>query len=247
MNAAPSPLAMTLLYIFPHPDDECFGPAPAMARQVREGHDVHLLTLTKGGATKQRHRLDLSVEEMGEVREKELAAAADELGVQLTVLDYPDSGLVDMDPRDLENVIERKITAVKPDIVVTYAVHGNSVHPDHLTTHAVVKRAYCQTHDDLAARGPKRLALFTLVQGEMEGAESHLHGSPPEAIGARVTFEPEDMEAAQRAIACYETYAEVVAEHRPLALVEDGVAFVLFNETHETVLDTITDHFESRG
>ena len=52
-----SPLAlsqMTLLYVFPHPDDESFGPGPALARQVREGHAVHLLTLTKGGATKVR-------------------------------------------------------------------------------------------------------------------------------------------------------------------------------------------------
>ncbi|MEM8600085.1 MAG: PIG-L family deacetylase, partial [Bacteroidota bacterium] len=38
---------MTLLYVFPHPDDESFCPGPAMARQAREGHAVHLLTLTR--------------------------------------------------------------------------------------------------------------------------------------------------------------------------------------------------------
>ena len=47
---------MRILYIYPHPDDESFGPAGVMAKQRREGHEVHLLTLTRGGATRQRHR-----------------------------------------------------------------------------------------------------------------------------------------------------------------------------------------------
>jgi LmbE family N-acetylglucosaminyl deacetylase len=47
---------MKVLYVFAHPDDESFGPARAMFKQRREGHEVHLLTLTRGGATKQRHK-----------------------------------------------------------------------------------------------------------------------------------------------------------------------------------------------
>jgi LmbE family N-acetylglucosaminyl deacetylase len=35
---------MDILYVYPHPDDESFGPALAIARQVREGHRVFLLT-----------------------------------------------------------------------------------------------------------------------------------------------------------------------------------------------------------
>ncbi len=58
---------MRILYIFPHPDDESFGPANAMSKQVREGNEVYLLTLTKGGATKQRHKYGYSIKEMGEV------------------------------------------------------------------------------------------------------------------------------------------------------------------------------------
>ncbi len=56
---------MRFLYVFPHPDDESFGPAAAMHAQLRAGHDVYLLTLTRGGATKQRHKLNLSVEADG--------------------------------------------------------------------------------------------------------------------------------------------------------------------------------------
>ena len=56
---------MKILYIFPHPDDESFGVAHAMSKQRRQGHEVYLLTLTKGGATRQRFKYGYSVAEMG--------------------------------------------------------------------------------------------------------------------------------------------------------------------------------------
>ena len=238
---------MTLLYVFPHPDDESFGPAPAIARQVREGHDVHLLTLTKGGATKVRHDLGLSVDEMGERREEEMQCVADVLGLDLTVLDFPDGGLHALDPRGLEHVVERKIEAVLPDVVVTYAVHGISGHPDHLVTHAVVKRAYCAALDELAGRGPRRLALFTLIEGEIDDAPKTLRGVPREEVGAVVTFTDEDRQKGEEALACYETYAEIVEAHRPLRQVADGVPFVLFDEEHDAPLDSLTADLHDEG
>ena len=39
-----------------------------MHKQRREGHEVYLLTLTRGGATKQRHKYGYSIEEMGRIR-----------------------------------------------------------------------------------------------------------------------------------------------------------------------------------
>lgn len=238
---------MTLLYVFPHPDDESFGPAPAIARQVREGHSVHLLTLTKGGATKVRHDLGLSVEEMGERRAQEMQCVADELGIDLTVLDFPDGGLADLDPRDLEHVVERTIKAVRPDVVVTYAYQGNSGHPDHLVTHAIVKRAYCQACDEMAGRSPRRLAFFTLIEGEIEDAPVSLQGVPRDRLGAVVPFSDADCQSAERALACYETYAEIVVAHRPLRQVEDGVAFVLFRESHDEPLDSLTADLHDEG
>ena len=99
---SPEGPTIRILYIFPHPDDESFGPAPGMARQIREGQDVHLLTLTRGGATRQLHRLGLSVEEMGRVRLGEMREMERVLGLtSLTVLASPDSGLAEMDPREI--------------------------------------------------------------------------------------------------------------------------------------------------
>jgi len=233
---------MTLLYIFPHPDDESFGPGPIMAKHRRDGHDVHLLTLTKGGATKQRHRLGLSVEAMGDVREQEMQCVARALDLSsLTVLNLPDGGLKYLDPLEVEQPIRERIQAVRPDVVVTYAVHGISGHPDHLVCHAVCTRLFCDLKRADPGSAPRRLALFTLVQGEMEGAAEHLKGSPVTDIGARVLCSEEDFAAGEAALACYETYAEVVAEHRPLDQVRSGVAFELFGEDIQEPLSDITE------
>ncbi len=220
---------MTFLYVFPHPDDESFGPAPGMAQQLREGHAVHLLTLTRGGATKERHRLGLSVDAMGAVREAEMRGVERVLGLtSMTVLDLPDGGLDRMDPREVEAVVAEAIERVRPDVLVTYAVHGNSGHPDHLVAHAVVKRVFCERR---GAGGPRRLALFTIVRGEMAGAAGHLKGTDPARIGARLRYSAEDRARAAAALACYTTYADVVAEHDPLGVVDQsGVAFELFGE-----------------
>jgi LmbE family N-acetylglucosaminyl deacetylase len=89
---------MRALFIYPHPDDESFGPGPALASLLRRGHEVFLLTLTRGGATRQRHKYGYSVEEMGEVRFREMQEVARVLGLTgMTVLDLPDSGLKEID------------------------------------------------------------------------------------------------------------------------------------------------------
>ena len=131
---------MRFLYVFPHPDDESFGPAAAMHAQLRAGHEVYLLTLTRGGATKQRHKLGLSVEEMGEVRYQEMLAVEKTLGLSgMSVLDLPDSGMKYMDPRAIELIVAEQIEVIRPDILVSYPVHGISGFHDHLVMHAVIK------------------------------------------------------------------------------------------------------------
>ena len=83
--------AMRILYVFPHPDDESFGPARAMAAQRRQGHAVYLLTLTRGEATKVRHSFGWTSEQMGEVRYRELLNVKRTLDLNDTrVLNLPD-------------------------------------------------------------------------------------------------------------------------------------------------------------
>ena len=111
---------MRLLYILPHPDDESFGPGPVINKYIEEGHEIHLLTLTKGGATKQRFRLNLSIEEMGEVRYKEMLDVEKLLKLtSMTVLDLADGGLKEMDPREIEKTVEDRILKIQPNVLLT--------------------------------------------------------------------------------------------------------------------------------
>ncbi len=229
---------MRILYVFPHPDDESFGPALAISSQREEGHEVHLLTLTRGGATKERHRLGLSVQEMGEVRLREMSKVEKVLDLSgMTVLDFPDSGLKGMDPRILEDAIASGIRSREPDVLVTYAVHGISGFHDHLVTHAVAKRVFCELRELDERRAPRRLALFTLAASDRP---DDLHTSTDEEIDCAIAVGESDVETARRALDCYETYQEVIRTADPLARVGRTVHFELFQESHSPWLPSLT-------
>lgn len=232
---------MRILYVFPHPDDESYGPARAMSKQRREGHEVYLLTLTKGGATKQRFRFGYSIEEMGEVRYKEMLDVAQALDLTgLTVLDLPDSGLKEMDPREIEAVVAEHIEQIQPDVVVTYAVHGISGFFDHIVCHAVVKRAYVE----LRERAPylKRLAFYTMTQEEVAEFDwVHLTGSKPEDIDVVVPLDEDDLEAMSRALDCYVTYAATVEESGIKRHMSRAAYFELYQESYDPPLESLVE------
>lgn len=228
------------LYVFPHPDDESFGPGAAMAKQCREGHEVHLLTLTRGGATRIRHDLGYSVEEMGRVREAEMQAMARVLGLaSLTVLDLPDGGLKELDPRQIEAAVAERVAALRPAVLVTHPAHGVSGFEDHLVTHAVVKRLFCQMRDD-GAPTLRRLAFTTLCRvPDDPDRPIRLKASKPEEVDAIVPVEPVDLDTQRRALACYETYREVIAAVDPVAVTGGRPCFEIFGEDHTPPLSDL--------
>jgi len=233
---------MKILYVFPHPDDESFGPARAISAQARAGHEVYLLTLTRGGATKERHRLGYSIEEMGAVRFAEMQAVARVLGLaDLTVLDLPDSGLKELDPRVIEAAVASHIQRVRPAVVVTYPAHGISGFHDHLVTHAVVKRVFLELRDT-GADDLKRLAFFTLTNEQATAASGvhRLSGSAPEEIDCLMTVDDEDMDAFCRALDCYVTYREMIERTGVRDSLDRTVAFEIFGEHHAPPLDDLT-------
>jgi LmbE family N-acetylglucosaminyl deacetylase len=231
-----------ILYIYPHPDDESFGPASVMAKQRRQGHEVSLLTLTKGGATKQRFKYQYSIQQMGEVRYNEMKAVERVLDLSgMTVLDLPDSGLKEMDPRDIENVIIEEIQRIQPAVVATYAVHGISGFHDHLVSHAVVKRAFVNLKDKVPWL--KRLALVTITQ-ETAQKSTHfsLSHSTPEEIDCICRVEPIDIKKNLEALDCYVTFQKTIEISGIKEFVQTKeVVFEIYGENHTPPL---TDLFE---
>jgi LmbE family N-acetylglucosaminyl deacetylase len=234
---------MKALYVFPHPDDESYGPAAAMSRQRRQGHAVYLLTLTRGGATRERFRLGYSIEEMGQVRYEEMLNVAKALDLSgLTVLDLPDSGLKEMDPRDVEQVVTDEIERLQPEVVVTYPVHGISGFHDHLVTHAVVKRAYVALRERVTYL--RRLAFHTITEEEAKEGYFRLSGSKPQEIDCLLAVDDVDVENRDRALDCYVTYQEVIQRTGIRKHVQRLVPFEIYGEHHDPKL---RDLFEGLG
>jgi len=236
---------MKILYVFPHPDDESFGPAPAIAAQRRKGHEVYLLTLTKGEATKQRFRLGVSKEEMGKIRFKEMQCLSEVLDLNgMTVLDLPDSGLKEMDPADIEQVIRDHVDELQPDVIVTYAVHGVSGFEDHLVSHAVVKSVYC----DMQREGksyPSRLALYTHYSDDQGDGKFTLTSSKQEDIDCWVEASDEDYQQFLDALDCYETYQQVIEDSNVKKEVGLRVPFEIFQDDFDPPLSDLGDKLNS--
>lgn len=232
----------TFLYVFPHPDDECFGPVPGIVRQLRDGHDVHLLTLTRGEATAQRERLSYSKEEMGEVRYQEMQDVAETLDLtSMKVLEYPDGKLAEMNPIVLEEEVANRMHATEPDVVITYPVHGVSGHPDHLVTHAAVKRVACALRKD-GPTYPRRIAFFTLPPDKEESDRpEHLQHSPEQLIDCVFSVTESDVEKGRDALHCYKTYLPVIEEQNPLEVGGQRLSYELFGEEHDPRLGSLLE------
>jgi LmbE family N-acetylglucosaminyl deacetylase len=232
---------MRILYVFPHPDDESFGPARAIAAHVRDGHSVFLLTLTRGGSTRLRHTFGYSVEEMGDARYEEMQCVAEVLGLaDLTVHDLPDGNLKELDPRAIEDVVRRHVERIRPAVVVTYPIHGISGFHDHLVTHAVVKRVFLELRRS-GTDHPKRLAFVTLTEEQAASASGvhRLSGSSPNEIDCLMEAAEEDMDTFRRALDCYVTYREMIEETGVRDSLDRLCAFEIFGEDHEPPLDDL--------
>lgn len=232
------------MYIFPHPDDESFGPAGAIHQQIKEGNEVITLTLTKGGATKVRHQLGLSVRQMGEVREKEMQKVKVALNLSaMTVLDYEDGSLAKLNPLILEQEVKKWLLFYQPDVVVTYPVHGGSGHHDHIALHHIIKRLFYERLPELSFW--KRLAFFTVVDTEkpmfLEGGVPRVTQTKQEDVSVILSLSEENIYAMKDALLCYETYQEMVKTTKVVERIGNKVYFELADEKFETPFSSLTE------
>lgn len=236
---------MKILYIFPHPDDESFGPAAAIFAQLKEGHEAYLYTLTKGGATKQRHKLGLSIDEMGKVRVKEMFEVEKTLNLTgMKIDDFPDCGLKEMDPRIIERAVENEIRRIDPHIVVSYPVHGISGFHDHLVMHAVIKRVFLELKDDVNLN-LKRLAFITLPdsgEASMLNGQFRFKRSEDELIDCIMELDEEQIDALKRSLSCYKTYKATIEESGVIEEIGDKLYFEIFDERFNPPLKKLTDN-----
>ncbi len=106
---------LRVLGIFAHPDDEKVCAGGTLAKYASAGAEVRVVSLTKGGTGEIRDASVATWATLREARERELAAAGNELGLAETkCLDYPDHGLPDIDSRVLVELISAMLGDFNP-------------------------------------------------------------------------------------------------------------------------------------
>ncbi|WP_436787613.1 mycothiol conjugate amidase Mca [Yinghuangia sp. YIM S10712] len=161
---------LRLMAVHAHPDDESSKGAATMARYVREGADVLVVTCTggeRGSVLNPKLQGDPEIEaNIHEIRRKEMDTARAILGVEQAWLGFVDSGLPEGDPlpplpdgcfavQPVEKAAEplvRLMRDFRPHVVTTYDENGGYPHPDHIQTHKVTVAAFDAAGDPDAYR-----------------------------------------------------------------------------------------------
>jgi len=139
----------TVAAFFAHPDDETFGPGGTMAMLGALGHDVHLVTATRGESGTIGDSASFGRRRLAALRERELREACRVLGLRPPHnLTFPDGGLARLEEETLLRPFVRALRSIRPEVVIAFHTGGISGHPDHRTVTARARTAF-----DLAADG----------------------------------------------------------------------------------------------
>ena len=199
-----------LLGIFAHPDDEGTM-SGAMLKYSALDVETGLVCATRGEVGEIADPALATPETLGEVREGEMRAAAEVLGVQnLWFLGYRDSGMAgtpeNEDPRSLAqasaaDVVGKLVEIIRhfqPQVMVTFDETGGYGHPDHIAVYRHTTSAFYAAADaaQYPEHGPAHMVSklyytafprsFVRQIGEWmqsQNYESNFRGLDPEKLG----------------------------------------------------------------
>ncbi|MEE9274824.1 MAG: PIG-L family deacetylase [bacterium] len=147
--------ASGILHVYAHPDDESFGNPATIALYASRGVPMSMVTMTRGdaGDSTGRH----SPEDLGRIREGELRAACEVLGIsRLEVWDYPDGRLAEAGEEAVAR-LAALCREVRPEVIVTYGDDGTTGHPDHLAVSRWAGEAFFRLRGEGGGAPPARL------------------------------------------------------------------------------------------
>jgi len=191
-----------LMCVLAHPDDESLATGGILAKYAASGVQTYLVMATRGERGWSGPAADdPGPQALGRVREAELRAAAQVLGLrEVAFLDYQDGELDRADHTEALAKIVTHVRRVRPDVVVTFDPNGMYGHPDHiaisqLTTTAVVAAADPSYHS-LTMNSPHRVAKLyyrAFLQAEQAAYEATFGRlvMPVDSVERRFTAWPE--------------------------------------------------------
>jgi len=170
-----------------HPDDESLIAGGTLALAVSAGVPTGAVSLTRGEHGPISHAALATREELGDVREAELQAAARELGVPWAVcLRQPDGELPWVDHEVAAEELAALLAPHAPAVVLTFGDDGLYGHPDHAAARdiaALALRRLGAPVDLYEAAWPSGIMARLADAAAQRGLPVGLWGLEPEAFG----------------------------------------------------------------
>jgi LmbE family N-acetylglucosaminyl deacetylase len=188
--------AHCVMAVFAHPDDESLLAGGTLAACAAAGREVVLVCATRGERGPIASRKAATRATLGAVREAELRAAAQVLGVrEVALLGYPDGELAWVAQHALVDDLLRQLRDRRPRAVITFGPEGLYWHPDHLAVHACTLAAlnawaaeghvpwvYFATYPAGRMRELAAAVAARRRPADLWGLDPDLFGAPPESI-----------------------------------------------------------------
>jgi LmbE family N-acetylglucosaminyl deacetylase len=179
----------SLVAVVAHPDDEALIAGGTLALAARAGAATGVVSLTRGEAGP---RPDgVAVEELGEIRERELEQAARELGVNwVACLREPDGELPWVDRERVADELATRLAPHAPSVILTFGPDGLYWHHDHVAARGIARLAASRLHGRVhvyeAAWPPEMMSSLVSAVAQ-RGLPVGLWGLEPEAFGSERT------------------------------------------------------------
>lgn len=182
-------MALSVLAVVAHPDDELIGLGGTLAKYVANGDNVCVLVLAEGATSR-----DGALQDDVDL----LVRCAQEAAVTLGVAPprfggFPDNRMDGVDLLDVVKAVEAVVSEITPDIVFTH--HGGDLNVDHRRAHEAVLTA-CRPLSGAASATV--LTFETLSSTEWQSTEQYSMFSPNYFIDIS-----EHLETKKRALNCY--------------------------------------------
>lgn len=188
-------MSTRLLAVFPHPDDESYGPAGALAR----ADHAAVFCLTCGEASSMGPERGLTREEVGKLRTERMWEVCEILELdRMTVAEFPDGGLARHNLAEVSGAIGDAIRDFEPQVVIGHDPRGVNAHPDHIATHWAIRHALLEL--------PKvRFAMMAYPPEVVELAKPRLmFATPEEEIDAVLHLSLEEADKKERCLRVHE-------------------------------------------
>jgi LmbE family N-acetylglucosaminyl deacetylase len=137
-----------VLAVIAHPDDAELLCAGTLARARDEGAVIGICVLCRGD----KGQPDPPVEDLAEIRAREMAAAAQVLGAELRVMDYGDGEL--FDSQEVRQSLIESYRQFRPTLVLAHSL--SDYHPDHRAAGAAAEAAswFCASRGHISPTEP---------------------------------------------------------------------------------------------